>query len=373
VLSLYQGDDGHFSSLIALEEGDNIIHATAMDDAGNKAITGCTVVYDLTSPVFDSIRFSGGFITNNPITTATGTLSESGSLSVNGKKVDVNSDGTFSHILKLNEGVNTLHFQFTDLAGNIVDDWQNVTLDTVAPIISLTTQNTIVDTDVYELTGSVEAGADVFINGKRTTVGTRQSGEFSATLTLSPGINLIVIEAEDSAGNTAQYTQTVNYDANAGATDVNWGAIGLMIALLVVGLVLGLLFGGMLGGGEPEPQDEEEPPEEVEELQEEVQEDMLIDEEIPSEESPEDIAETEEDLELEDEEIPELMDAEPIPAEEGLPEELPEEEPVDISDDIIDAPAEDEDPRIQKLREAFESGKISEELFKKNLERFQNQ
>ena len=50
----------------------------------------------------------------------------------------------------------------------------------------------------------------------------------------------------------------------------------------------------------------------------------------------------------------------PEPVAEETPEEVPE---ADI----------EEDPRIVKLREAFESGKISEELYEKNLARFKDQ
>ncbi|MCK5641174.1 MAG: hypothetical protein KAJ19_10265, partial [Gammaproteobacteria bacterium] len=414
VLSIYQRDDGHFSSVIGLDEGENGIMVTAVDAAGNKAIVGCTAIYDMVAPEFDSIRFSGGSITNQPTTTITGTLSEIGTLTINGGYVNVNSDGTFSHMVDLIEGINIMEFQFIDLSGNTVEDQRNVTLDTVAPIISMSTDVTVVTNSSFELAGTVEAGAELFVNGKRTITGTRQSNEFSTILILSPGINNIVIEAEDSAGNIAQYTYIVEYDQYAyEAMDINWAAIGLMIALLVVGLVLGLLFGGMLGSGEPR----EEPPEG---MYEEVQEEMPIDEEMPEEdglepvpeEAPidEDISEEDglepvpvdeeipEDSDIEeiseeeiseedglepmpvDEEMPEDSDIEEIseeevqeemPEEEETPEELPEgAEPIPDEEGMPEEIAEEEDPRIAKLRDAFESGKISEELYEKNLAKF---
>ena len=48
--------------------------------------------------------------------------------------------------------------------------------------------------------------------------------------------------------------------------------------------------------------------------------------------------------------------------------ELKEEVPEVIEE--TETVTEEEDPRILKLREAFEAGKISEELFEKNLEKF---
>ena len=47
----------------------------------------------------------------------------------------------------------------------------------------------------------------------------------------------------------------------------------------------------------------------------------------------------------------------------------PEEEPGDVPEDI---PEEEipEDPRITRLKEAYDSGKISKEIYEKNLARF---
>ncbi len=425
------GNYGAFSVNIGLAEGENSFIIRATDLAGNTIDITRTVHMDDEMPEIDSVRFSTGYITNEPLTTMYGSLSEMGTLIVDGVAVTVNSDGSFSHVISLIEGVNTIHLEFADMAGNVQHDWYNITLDTIAPVISLSTNDATVYNNSFELIGTVEAGAEVFVNGKRTTVGTRQSGEFSTILTLSPGINNIVIEAEDSAGNIAQYTHTVEYDPDYDAAGVNWPAIGVMITLLVVGLLLGLLFGGMLLGGR-EPLDEPPMDEIVEDEGKEVPEDMPMDQEIPEDDESleagesaledipeEDIPEDEysDDSALEEqpdeipeevpdeadtepipeedeipEEVPDEVDAEPIPEEEGMPEEINEEAdaeepseaelPMDEGPEAelpmderpeADAPSEDEDPRIAKLRDAFESGKISEELYEKNLARFKEQ
>ena len=93
-----------------------------------------------------------------------------------------------------------------------------------------------------------------------------------------------------------------------------------------------------------------------------------------------------------DDEVAEIPEgAEPIPAEESFPEELPAEEvppgsdipaereeitapeEADISTEPIAESIVEEGPRIAKLTEAFESGKISKELFEKNLKRFKGE
>ncbi len=372
------GNNGAFYVDIALSEGENSFIIRATDLAGNTIGITRTVHMDNDIPEMDSVRFSTGYITNEPLTTISGSISEMGTLMIDGIPITVNSDGTFSYMISLIEGVNTIHLEFADMAGNVQHDWYNVTLDTVAPVISLSTNTATVYNSSFELIGTVEAGAEVFVNGKRTTVGTRQSGEFSTILTLSPDMNNIVIEAEDSAGNIAQYTHTVEYDMDYDARDVNWGAIGLMITLLVVGLVLGLLFGGMLLGGR-EPEDEypmdEIPPEEAD-----------MDGEVPEDVDMEDIPE--EDMPMEGE-VPEDADMEDIPEEDEFPEEQPDEVDVDSDDsgleevpdedmpmdeeipedtDMEDIPEEDELPSDDNLMEEFpeeqpdEVGELPEEL-----------
>ena len=362
------GNNGAFSANIALAKGDNSFIIRATDLAGNTIDIKRTVYRDNDVPSINRVKFSDGYITNEPITTISGSISERGTLMVDGVAVTVNSDGTFSHMIQLIEGVNLIYLEYADMAGNVQYEWYNVTLDTVAPVISLSTDAATVHNRSFELIGTVEAGAEVFVNGKRTTVGTRQTSEFSTTLTLSPGINKISIKAEDDAGNIAQHIHIVEYEPDSGAMEVNWPAIGIMISLLFVGLVLGLLFGSMLGGGgEPldEPTMDEFPPEDMDSI---VPEDADTYEEIPEdigmEENPE-----EENLEEEGiEPVPVDEDSDLI---ESAPDELPEEESSDPDDSAPEADTPPDDPRIAKLKEAFESGKISEELYQKNLARFQ--
>ncbi|MFO7618656.1 MAG: hypothetical protein R6W91_03250 [Thermoplasmata archaeon] len=377
--------DGTFTATLILVSGENIIQITATDAAGNKAVTYCTAYLDTTSPAFSSVKFSGGSMTNRPFTTMSGKLTEPGTLSVDGAMVSVNSDGSFETTLALSEGRNTFHLEFMDRAGNVAHSWQNVTLDTVAPTIFLTSPPTKVNSQTFTLTGTVETGAVIRVNGYRILATRQETGNFATNLTLSQGINIIVIEAEDSAGNVAELRHTVEYDSETFGT--NWGAIGLMIALLVVGLILGLFFGPMIfGGGKEEAPEEAEPPvdeelpegemppegEDTEPIDseevipsdegEEISEDELPPEGEEIESVPEDVAPVDSGEEAVEAE-PEKIDAEPIPAEESMPEELPEETPEPV----------EEDPKIIKLRQAYESGKISKELYEKNLAKFKGQ
>ena len=82
---------------------------------------------------------------------------------------------------------------------------------------------------------------------------------------------------------------------------------------------------------------------------------------------------------LEDKVPEEDLEAEPEPVEEEQPEaeaeeEISEPESIDEEEALEaepEAPApEDEDPRIAKLTQAYEDGKISKELYEKNLAKF---
>ncbi|MCK5396932.1 MAG: hypothetical protein KAJ33_01615, partial [Thermoplasmata archaeon] len=374
--------------------------------AGNTKTVSQKVIYDTDIPVFDRVVALDGTTTNKRVTGIYGEITKPGTLLVDGNIVLVNSDGTFKYEnVELLEGPNMVVMEFTDVAGNTANNYMNITLDTAAPELSLTDIESIVYEEQLNVSGITDLDvASLTINGKLVSVD--GTGDFQNAITLSPGTNTIVIESKDRAGNSVQEIMTVSYMSVVEGT--NWAAISVMIVLLVVGLVLGLMFGGLIGGKAPaEESVDDMPPEELD--AEEIPEDGLpLDEEIPEDGDIEEVSEDVDSLDSEDmdsldsdepldeempsEDIPD--DAEPIPAEEGMPEDLPEEEtldeePVDISEEItseeadLDEPEVDaeevpevdveEDPRIVKLREAFESGKISEELYEKNLARFKDQ
>jgi hypothetical protein len=241
----------------------------------------------------------------------------------------------------------------------------NITLDSIAPMLLLADIEKTVNTEWLNITGKTEAAvASLTINGKLVDVAA--NGNFQNNIRLSPGINTIVIESKDRAGNSAQEVMTVVYAAEAGT---NYAAIGLMVALLVVGLILGLFLAPIILGGKKEemPVEPETPTEEpvTEDDAPQESEKMEI---APEEVAPENIDEPIPEIE-EVQPISETEELQPIPDEEAKPEELPEEVPP------VEAKPEPaaEDPRIAKLTEAYESGKISKELYEKNLARFKGE
>jgi len=389
--------DGTFTAVVTLSDGANTVEIRGTDSAGNVYRTQMDINVDTAAPGFDRLKCLAGTLTNSMNTALSGSMSETGTLTINGDPTPVNADGSFIKYVELTEGVNVFAFGFQDRAGNAAYRWFNVTLDTIAPAIDLDSIASSVTADTVDISGSTESGAYVRINGKLVQVsGTRQgTSSFTKAIKLSPGVNTLVIESEDSAGNINQEYITVSFDA----AGTNWGAIGLMIVLLVVGLLVGILVARMLFGGPVEEKDEDleedipsdedledKPSDDVDDLEdadaiptEEAEADDLpdADEDIPDEDMEAEPLEEEPPMdEAEPEEVPEEdLEAEGDMPEEMEPEPLEEEPPMDDAepDEVPDEaePAAEEDPKIANLRKAYEEGKISEELYEKNLAKFQ--
>jgi len=179
------------------------------------------------------------------------------------------------------------------------------------------------------ITGTVESGARVYVNGKQVLT---TAGSFNAQVSLSTGNNLITVMAVDSAGNSVEQSFSVDYrpetDVSAltastasQATPALTSTAGMLIALaaiifLIIGFIASRFIGGKKGG-------EEGGAAAVEPVQE-----IPIDEEGPVVEEPEYIAE--EEAEEYPEETEELAE--------------PEETPEDISDEILEEAIEEPEP-----------------------------
>jgi hypothetical protein len=361
--------EGNFFAQVALIRGDNEIRCVATDLAGHKSAATRIITLDDSNAAISLITLDTSSLTNMLKVTVQGTLNKAGTVTVNGEPGEVMSDQTFSSTLDLKEGVNTLKIVFTDLAGNTATAWRNVTRDTQAPEIGLGVGDGVVTNGKLNVTGTTEAGTVVSINGKPVTV--TSGGSFAKEVALSYGVNTIVVESKDRAGNVAQKRLSISYAPGQGT---NWAAIGLMIGLLAIGLFVGMLF-MMKMGPKPEPvADEPEAPTDEEKRAPAEWEAPAESEEIPP------VAPVE-PIEVSEPEI--SSDLPPIPPEESMPEELPAvpEEPVAVPVKAAPAPkpaqvapqADDMDPvkaeRISKLKKALADGKISQDLYDKNIAR----
>ncbi|TLZ70562.1 MAG: hypothetical protein E6K10_07535 [Methanobacteriota archaeon] len=246
-------------------------------------------------------------------------------LTIAGVRTDVHADGTFASVVPLSEGSNPIAVVAVDPAGNDAIAWANVTRDTAAPTLTVDALPERTYEGRIVVSGRAEPGSIVTVNG---VVVTLAGDRFARNVTLSGGENVIVVRAEDPAGNAAEARSSVSFVAppSSSAGAIAGIAAGSIVAFLVV-LLLARRFlfppaGGPPGDnpatsetpGAPEPATEEETP------------------------------------------IGEAPPGAPTTGDEFA--SMGEVEP-----------SREEDPRVAKLREAFESGKISREVYEANVKR----
>jgi hypothetical protein len=124
--------DGIFSTRMNLNEGENIIYAVAIDTNGNESQPSkeITVNFDKTAPKIeiskpaDGEKFTGS---NQQQITMEGKTEEGSQMTINGRVVVVNSDGSFVFSTTLNEGENNFNIKSTDRAGNMTEMDRKVT------------------------------------------------------------------------------------------------------------------------------------------------------------------------------------------------------------------------------------------------------
>lgn len=132
-----------------LSDGSHTVTINASDNDGNAA-SAKTVTFkiDTVPPVLTISNPSEGLVTNNTSLTVKGTTSDATSSPVTltiklnsgaAEAVTVNSDGSFSKVLTLTNGTNTITVVAKDSAGKTSTITRTVTLDTVAPIFGAIT------------------------------------------------------------------------------------------------------------------------------------------------------------------------------------------------------------------------------------------
>lgn len=178
------------------------------------------VSYEVTSPVITSP--ATGFITNEPMTTITGTASPTTTIELkqNGEVVAdtvVGDDGTFAVDATLIEGSNEFSV-VSKLNGKATGESTpvSVVLDTAAPELTIDkpTDGEKVNRETVTVEGLIaDANIDtVLVNGSPAAV---SEGKYAKRMMLEHGTNEITVVATDKAGNSASKTVTVTTDFEA--------------------------------------------------------------------------------------------------------------------------------------------------------------
>ncbi|MEE9223207.1 MAG: S8 family serine peptidase [Thermoplasmata archaeon] len=281
---------GYFEKDIVLEEGMNTIDVIAIDwwgrDVAGRTVRSNpnsamqTIIYDTVAPVFIDVRVD---VPRDPTTfefvPITGMIEEfignatlydptTVDLTINGEPVTMQSDGKFEKLFALSEGLNAFHLVATDAAGNTATLNTSITKDTSPPTLVIDDVPTSTEDSELTITGTVEPGTILTINGKFVSVA--GDGSFEETVSLTVGPNIITAEAVDSAQNT-RIVQVVIVREES---DMSPYIIMALLAIII--LILGYLLGSKFRkpGELPEEEEIEEAPLVEEPIEEEVEADV---------------------------------------------------------------------------------------------------
>jgi hypothetical protein len=224
---------GAWSGPASLNEGENIIRATAIDNAGNGGTDTVTVYLDTTPPAITIDSPEDKSATGISPITVTGTVDDAfvAAIEVNGSVVPV-TGGSWSTSVSLVEGSNLITATAVDEGGNVGSESVTVSLDTIPPEVTITSPENGVVTDMssIEVKGRIDdlRVKTIEVNGNIEQVFNRY---WSSVISLAEGENVITAIAADKVGNTDSDSITVYYNtptsgynilANPGFELSNW-------------------------------------------------------------------------------------------------------------------------------------------------------
>lgn len=123
----------------ALGDGSHTVYVNAKDHDGNAAVQkSVQFTVDTVAPTLNVTSPTEGLKTNEDTVTVSGTTNDATSspvkVTVNGDAVTVQENGSFSKVVTLTEGENTITVIATDSAGKQTTVVRHVTKDTGAPV-----------------------------------------------------------------------------------------------------------------------------------------------------------------------------------------------------------------------------------------------
>ena len=201
------GANGSYSATVPLVEGTNTIAVTAVDRAGNQSTQTISVFADTQAPQLDVVSPAEGAHVGALSVLVTGDVRDASPvmLTIDGAAVAVNADGTFSTIVPLLAGADTIAVVATDAAGNSSSITRSVRANTTPPLLAVRTPVDGSTTTAASalVTGGVTAGdptdtASVTVNGLSASLAA--DGTFSVAEPLALGANVLHVVATDSYG-----------------------------------------------------------------------------------------------------------------------------------------------------------------------------
>jgi len=194
--------DGSWSSNMPLDiEGPNTFLAEVWDKTLNRASATITVWKDTIAPALELASPKDNFITNKSTVMVTGTTTDpTANTTINGQNVPVDTDGKFSVLWNLTEGMNTIDVMCRDTANNSARISRKGERDSTPPELVVAEPKNGYATNASSITvrGNLETGATLTINNRTQTV---SGNGFTAVLDIVEGDNYVYFAARDKAGN----------------------------------------------------------------------------------------------------------------------------------------------------------------------------
>lgn len=124
-----KASDGFFTNTLKLDMGTNEIYGITTDESGGKSNPSdkSTVVYETSIPELTITEPQEGAVVSIKMLKLSGKTVTGATLSVNDHLVLVNSDGTFTTTVSLNDNENTIKIISTSKAGNTAEKELKVT------------------------------------------------------------------------------------------------------------------------------------------------------------------------------------------------------------------------------------------------------
>lgn len=217
------GDNGSFSSAIALVAGANTVVTTVVDLAGNVASDSRSIILDQNATALLVRTPADNSKSASSFSRITGSMDKNGVIAVrvNGKAGDavIMSGTTFAGTVTLAAGINTIEIEATDPAGNVTAVKRSVFYDNQKPTLAIIEPNQDIRTNKGSLLikGTVtdsQTGVTVTVNDVSVTIS--PDGSFEQLIELNEQKNYaVLVKALDEAGNVTMVQRNVIYDTTA--------------------------------------------------------------------------------------------------------------------------------------------------------------
>ncbi|MNC32634.1 Cadherin-like beta sandwich domain protein [compost metagenome] len=166
--------------------------------------------------------------TSNSRVTINGSVTDSNDsdpvVYLNGEKLYLDWSGKFSKEVKLSDGQNTLTFKAENNKGKSTTVVKTVVFESNGPELTVYDVPLTVNTSSVTLTGKVKDKNDndpvVYLNNEKLVV--NWNGEFSKTVTLTEGDNVLTIRAVNASGKTVIEKRTIFYIVAAPALTIDY-------------------------------------------------------------------------------------------------------------------------------------------------------